>query len=306
MKKIIAMIILLDAQSVFGMDVPQVRQGEQLIQAARHGDLAQVQQLIAQGVDVNAGDKSGKTALIIASEKGNFEIVKALLAVKNIDVNATIKISGTSALMVACTYGHLNVVKALLAVKEIHVNAANPLGVTALMLAALNNRQDVVCPLLEAGANGKATDSRGNTALTLASFLGHSEIISALITCIPITKQKEIRETALSLLSAINRSQNQKFPKDMRILIGQTTIDAWVNEQIRLIMTRLSLPDARAALEIARSKYQHAPLADNPELMAQWFGAIIDILDPQSPAWQSRMRERIKQNIKQIIADAGK
>ncbi len=307
MKKIIAMIMLLGMQSAFGMDVPRVSpvyQAAQLIQAAQNGDLAQVQHLIAQGADVNAMDKSGRTALIIASEKGNVAMVKVLLAVKNIDVNAIIKISRTSALMVACTYGHSNVVKALLAVNGIRVNAANPLGVTALMLAALNNRQDIVCPLLEAGANGNATDARGNTALIFAFNQGHSDIILELITCIPIAEQKQIREKVLSLLSALKRSQNPQLYQDMRRLITQTTINGWAHEQMPRIVARISLWDAQRALESARTKYQHAVAADDPEGMAR-FQRIIDILDPHSPAWQSMVGKRVDQQIKRIIAAVG-
>ena len=48
-----------------------------------------VEMLIAAGIDVNATDIYGKTALMMAAEMGRIDIVKLLLAAPDIDVNAT-------------------------------------------------------------------------------------------------------------------------------------------------------------------------------------------------------------------------
>jgi len=50
----------------------------QLHQAAANGDIEQVKSLIAKGVDINARDKEGRTALTLAKEKEHKEIVVIL------------------------------------------------------------------------------------------------------------------------------------------------------------------------------------------------------------------------------------
>ena len=48
--------------------------------AARNGDLAQVDRLLAQGASLNAPDEAGRTPLIVATVQGHVEVVRRLLA----------------------------------------------------------------------------------------------------------------------------------------------------------------------------------------------------------------------------------
>ena len=48
--------------------------------AARNGDLAQVDRLLAQGASLNAPDEAGRTPLIVATVQGHIEVVRRLLA----------------------------------------------------------------------------------------------------------------------------------------------------------------------------------------------------------------------------------
>ena len=53
---------------------------EDLLAAAKKGDADAVQALLAKGVDVNAKNSYGATALSFAADKGHLEVVKLLLA----------------------------------------------------------------------------------------------------------------------------------------------------------------------------------------------------------------------------------
>jgi hypothetical protein len=72
---------------------------EAFVAAARAGDLAAMQKLLARGVDVNAKDKDGGTALMAASAQGHLDVVQALLE-NGADVKAKGS-NGTTALSVA-------------------------------------------------------------------------------------------------------------------------------------------------------------------------------------------------------------
>ena len=85
---------------------------EDLIEAAKRGDLQEVSHLLDKGADVNAKNNEGASALFLAALKGHIEIVHALLD-KGADVNAKSNKGGT-ALMVASLNGYGEIVQALL------------------------------------------------------------------------------------------------------------------------------------------------------------------------------------------------
>jgi len=72
---------------------------EDLLAAAKRGDLLKVKSLLAKGADVNAKVDHGYTALMVASLNGHKEVVKLMLA-KGADVNARSN-DGETALMMA-------------------------------------------------------------------------------------------------------------------------------------------------------------------------------------------------------------
>lgn len=59
-----------------------------LLQAARAGDMAVVEQFLQQGTDINQGDSEGATALHWAADRGHLEVLRLLLS-HGADVNAT-------------------------------------------------------------------------------------------------------------------------------------------------------------------------------------------------------------------------
>lgn len=95
---------------------------EALIVASQNGKYNVVKQLLTvPGININAQDKLNITALIHASGKGHYQVVKLLLDFPGIDVN--IKDSfGYTALFLASRRGHTNIVKLLLAMPGIEIN----------------------------------------------------------------------------------------------------------------------------------------------------------------------------------------
>lgn len=81
--------------------------------ASRRGDLAAIRRLLARGVDVDARDGHGQTALMLAAHAGHGELVELLIAQRaRLDITAKY---GLSALMLAVVAGHAGIARRLAA-----------------------------------------------------------------------------------------------------------------------------------------------------------------------------------------------
>jgi len=154
--------------------------GAKLIQAVKDGDLQTVQDLLTAGVEVNAKDYDGRTALMWAAYEGSMEIVGVLFE-NGADVNAK-NSKGVTALMLAADQNHMEITKLLLA-KDADINAkTTDNGQTALMTAATKSgRTAVVRLLLENGAEINAENNKGATALVVAACTGDTEAVNILL-----------------------------------------------------------------------------------------------------------------------------
>ncbi|HEX9990707.1 MAG TPA: PQQ-binding-like beta-propeller repeat protein [Chloroflexia bacterium] len=88
--------------------------GEALREAARAGDLARIEALLAAGVPVDAPARYGQTPLYFAAEKGHLAVARRLVE-RGANVNAKDRFFGASALGVALQGGHLELARYLLA-----------------------------------------------------------------------------------------------------------------------------------------------------------------------------------------------
>ena len=69
-----------------------------LIRAAYFGDAVAISRLVARGVDVDARDNHGMTALMWASYRGNEQVVQLLLSAKaNVDAKSDAGVTAASA-----------------------------------------------------------------------------------------------------------------------------------------------------------------------------------------------------------------
>ncbi|HLM56240.1 MAG TPA: ankyrin repeat domain-containing protein [Pyrinomonadaceae bacterium] len=87
---------------------------DQLYEAARKGDAAEVKALLDKGADVNAKFRYGTTALFKAAERGHTEVVRLLIE-RGADVNVRDTFYGETAMTWALGKGHVGVIRAILA-----------------------------------------------------------------------------------------------------------------------------------------------------------------------------------------------
>lgn len=122
-------------------------------QAVRVGDLATLRRLVAAGQDVDARDRYGQTALMIAAREGHSDVV-IFLVERGAELNHTAKY-GLSALMLAVIRGHAAVVETLAnAGADVTIRGTGAPGFagrTALDLAIGQGRSDMAA-LLERDA----------------------------------------------------------------------------------------------------------------------------------------------------------
>lgn len=109
---LLALLTLALAASASAQDAKQAL-NEQLYEAARKGDAAEVKALLDKGADVNAKFRYGATALFKAAERGNTEVVKVLIE-RGADVNVTDTFYGATAMSWALQKGHTGVILAIL------------------------------------------------------------------------------------------------------------------------------------------------------------------------------------------------
>jgi uncharacterized protein len=180
--------------------------------AAARGDVAEIEQLIAEGEKPNIQDSHSRTPLHVAAFLRKHEAARALIrlganpnaldaerydiltiaAVNNdlellkialegaANARATTGPDDGTALIAAAHRGHVEIVRALIAAKA-PLNHVNSRGWTALLEAVVlgnggSNHTAVVEALAGAGADVNVPDRQGSTALRHARTRGYSQI----------------------------------------------------------------------------------------------------------------------------------
>jgi uncharacterized protein len=155
--------------------------------AARNGDASTTRALLVAGLDADTSLPGGETALMTAARGGHTDVVGVLLAGRSeVDTLADLATSGgraseTSGYAAAENAGYGGISRPPGARNRADVNARERwYGHTALMSAAAAGHADVIRLLVEAGADVRAVDDEGASALSFARANGHAEAAAAL------------------------------------------------------------------------------------------------------------------------------
>ena len=144
-----------------------------LICAVRHKNYAVIEALKDKGVDANAQDEDGFTALTFATSEDDDKCVQSLCEYTNIDVNKR-GIFNKTPLECAITNGNLKIIDILIQSKGIDPNTRGNYGQTPLMGACFSH--ECVKRLLRIeGIDVSIQDKGGKTALDYAAMESDGE-----------------------------------------------------------------------------------------------------------------------------------
>jgi ankyrin repeat protein len=182
---------------------------EAMFEATRNDDTAAVERYIAAGAAVNEEGPQGVTVLVVASVRGNVELVELLLETgaefdetdfaavianskgnvqlvqsfldHGADVNLAPDTSpGHTPLMEAAETGDIEVGKLLLA-NGAEINMGDAFGDPAVNVAAFNGQLEFTKMLIEMGADPNIRGYGNRTAVGQALSRGHDEIADYLL-----------------------------------------------------------------------------------------------------------------------------
>lgn len=146
--------------------------------ASLQGELTEVRKAVDQGVDVNAADQRGRTALMLAAFNGHTEVVRLLLeeGARVSDTNS----EGRTPLIFAASGPYAETVKLLLEWEADPNVTDSGEGWSALMFAAAGGHLDVVQTLLDYNADPSIKDKDGDMAINFARNNNHQKVVSLL------------------------------------------------------------------------------------------------------------------------------
>lgn len=145
-----------------------------------HGSHRSVQESISQGEEVNASSDHGWTPLLLATQRGDPEIVRLLLQC-GVDVHASIGRERITSLHIAVCRDSHSIVQLLLE-HNTDVGQATALDRTALHMAAQSGNLLVTRQLLQYGADPFALDVSDRSVLSAAEAGGHLELVHLVLT----------------------------------------------------------------------------------------------------------------------------
>ena len=155
--------------------LPACQNPDDIIQAARFGDLDKLRDCIESGVPVDHADPAGETPLFHVIGAGSEKAFRLLL--EN-DANTRLRDNlGNTTLHKAVTFGRREFAFELIE-RGLDINATNKVGATALHYAVRSGSLGMVDFLVEKGAEVEVQDADGNSPAEVAQAMSEQEGLS--------------------------------------------------------------------------------------------------------------------------------
>ncbi|XP_019095500.1 PREDICTED: ankyrin repeat-containing protein At5g02620-like [Camelina sativa] len=189
------------------------REDSPLHSAVRRGDFSAVNEILSNHMEseeelselLRKQNQCGETALYVAAEYGDAEVVAELIKYYDLEDAETKARNGFDPFHIAAKQGELDVLRVLM---EEHPELAMTVDLsntTALHTAAAQGHVEVVEYLLEAAGSSLAAiaKSNGKTALHSAARNGHAEVVKAIVAVEPDTATRTDKKGQTPLHMAV-------------------------------------------------------------------------------------------------------
>jgi ankyrin repeat protein len=149
-----------------------------LFDATERGVAGEVAAILEKGGSVEARNRFGSTALVIAAGGGHLDVVKMLVAADS-DIDYA-NVAGSTALLRATMEGHAKTAKYLIGLGA-KVGQVNRKGLSPIAGAAFNGDDEIVELLLARKADPDIRDNTGKAPILYAAAKGFVDIVEMLL-----------------------------------------------------------------------------------------------------------------------------